>query len=645
MAGVTGLNSPEDFMRLAKVAVGECETIRARMTPAHGQVPSGTRALEQLRDLDRISNTICGVIDAAEFARNVHADPAFREAAEETFDALSGYIQDLNTDSSLHAVLQSMTSCDASMAGFTEEQRRTATLLQSEFERDGIHLPAQERAAIAALQGEILRLETAFNTNISAPDAGGVVEVPLDAATCSAVLRGARDPRIRRQVLRSQNAACAQANAKVLEDLVDARQRLASSLGFDSFAHRSAVDKMLQSPDEVLAFLEDLSSSVKGKARDELQQLQDLKTEVEGEAAGPVQPWDLHFYMGHAKARRYRLDGSAISSYFTLDGCVAGLAKLCEGLFGIRLEERALAEGEAWDGGAARAAGAVAVRKLALSHPTKGDLGTVYLDLGARPGKFVHAAHYTIRCGVLYQRPIVALVASFGLPEASHGQRLLSHGELETLLHEFGHALHSLLSRTEFQHASGTRAPVDWVEVPSHLLEYFAWDERCLGLLSGHHATREPLPPDVARALRASKGMFAGLETQQQVLFASVDQQLFGRRSSDAASVESVVNSAQQKFRATLPGEGGPAGAWHCRFAHFTGYGAGYYSYLYDRVLAANIWQKRFAAEPLSREAGERFWRSILAHGGARDPHHMLSDMLGGDKPSPDCLLREWGVE
>eukprot|EP00611_Tribonema_gayanum_P006295 TRINITY_DN1559_c0_g1_i9.p1 TRINITY_DN1559_c0_g1~~TRINITY_DN1559_c0_g1_i9.p1 ORF type:complete len:405 (-),score=117.31 TRINITY_DN1559_c0_g1_i9:491-1705(-) len=403
-----------------------------------------------------------------------------------------------------------------------------------------------------------------------------------------------------------------------------------------------------------MGFLEGLSRSVEAKAAQEAAELLQLKAACE-RTAEPLQPWDVPHYMAMAKAQRFRLDPPVdVGAYFTLDSCLSGLAAICRALFGIELVEQRMAAAESWDNAGART-GYVPARKLALVRPPAASggaatvLGTVYLDLGARPGKFPHAAHYTIRgsramgAGGQRQTPIVAVVASFALPFASRGARLMSHGEAEALLHEFGHALHSLLSATEFQHASGTRAPMDWVEVPSLLMEYFAWDERTLPLLSAHHATGAPLPRDAARALRESRAAFAGLETQQQIMFSAVDMALSGPQPQGALNIESVVAAAHRKFGGPVAYEGGAGGAWYSRFAHFTGYGAGYYSYLYDRVLASNIWNKCFSESPLSRSAGDKLWTSILVHGGAKDPHDMLADILAGDRPTPDSLLREWG--
>lgn len=143
----------------------------------------------------------------------------------------------------------------------------------------------------------------------------------------------------------------------------------------------------------------------------------------------------------------------------------------------------------------------------------------IYLDLYPRANKYNHAAHFTVRCGrrltnsQSYQIPVVALVTNFSRPAANQPS-LLTHAELETLFHEFGHAMHSLLSRTEFQHLSGTRAQLDFVETPSHLFEYFAWDHRVVGKFAKHYLTDEPIPEEMMKNLRRSKSMFGAMDAQ-----------------------------------------------------------------------------------------------------------------------------------
>ncbi|CAM9943214.1 unnamed protein product, partial [Phaeothamnion confervicola] len=299
-----------------------------------------------------------------------------------------------------------------------------------------------------------------------------------------------------------------------------------------------------------------------------MEELRRAKLEAEGDAS--LAAWDVPHYLGRVKADRCDLDGRVLAAYFPLEACLDGLALVCRSLFGIRLRQVPMMASEGWTPG-----DPAAVRKLLLEHPTEGGgpdglVGTVYLDLHPRPGKYTHAAHFTLRCGCTTHNDVVALVCNFSPPTASPstvsgvggisdgtsgggggtfdggetsgsgGVCLLSHSELETLFHEFGHALHSLLSRTEFQHLSGTRAEADFVETPSHLMEYFAWDYRVVKQFARHYRTRELIPEEMMRNLNRSKALFAGIDAQIQILYAALDQELFGPQPEGGGTLSST---------------------------------------------------------------------------------------------------------
>jgi intermediate peptidase len=299
-------------------------------------------------------------------------------------------------------------------------------------------------------------------------------------------------------------------------------------------------------------------------------------------------------------------------------------------------EEVMSSETESWDGSSSTNSSSSSssqqrVRKFTFREHEHGDsMGTMYLDLHPRPGKYTHAAHFTVRCGCLetppdspdppvYQAPIIALVCN--LSSASSG---LSHSEVETLFHEFGHALHSLLSRTKFQHLSGTRAAMDFVETPSHLMEHFCWDAQFLKVLAVHPMTGEPLPDHMIHKLQASRHEFASLERQNQILYALFDQMLFG------ASTESLsTRDLFAKLHKDLSVPYADGTHWHSRFGHLVTYGAGYYGYLYSQVFAGDIWNECFQNDSFSGQAGHDYWHKLLTHGGAKDPTAMLTDLLG----------------
>jgi len=648
-----GLHVPSDFPRLAQEALTSCDDVRARLPSLTGT--------DVLYELDAISNSVCGVIDAAELCRSVHSSAEFREAADVAFATLSGYIQALNTDVDLY---QSLRDAPGQMAPGerTEERDRMARLLRAEFERDGIHLPDCERAAVSAAQNRVTELETAFSSNIitrgrkhfvlPAADIGkiipphvlaefgpepgspdhdrlvrdgpgeGAAVVSSDSQVVNTILKYCDSPSSRKEAWYHHNTSCPE-NIDVLEELIRCRHEAATLLGFESYSQRVLDDKMANSPGMVGDFLQNMSRASQKSARTEMAQMLNLKRRVEGATADAVEPWDVPFYSGIIKSHTCDFESAELRPYLSTESVLEGVGELCRRLFGISLEEVPMEPGERW------CDERHGVRKLELSHETEGLVGTIYLDLYPRPEKYVHSAHFSVQLGLtsrdggtLRQLPIVALVCNFSSPP-ENGVSLLGHSEVEIFLHEFGHALHSLLSRTSFQHLSGTRAPIDFVEIPSHLFEYFANDVRSLNLFARHHSTGEPVPEELVKKLHRSKAMFQGTEVQTQVLYSKFDQNLFGVPT--GASPSEIFSSLHHDMG--IPHMEGTF--WYSRFGHLVSYGAGYYGYLYDQVIAADIWETVFRKDPLGRASGEALRRELLVHGGARNPHKMLKNFLG----------------
>ncbi|KAH7482113.1 hypothetical protein KRP22_012345 [Phytophthora ramorum] len=651
------LHTPSDFPRLTRDVKLQCHQLRQELAA----LPPG---LQTLRTLDDVSNAICSVIDAAELCRNVHPDENFRRAASECFTDLSDFIQNLNADVELYRALKTVTEDKVGMQSFTPEQRRMGILLRNEFERDGIHLPRADRQRVISLQNEITQLSMKFQTTMYS--AREYVEVPAkllrgmphsitsvcerkwmsrdtwrvptDMHVMNTILKWVGAPEVRRQMYVAANS-CAKDNLPILDELRAKRHELAQLLGFPTYAHLATSDRMIGSPEAVEDFIEDIAKQLMAKAKMEQQLLLDAKRQHEGRSVDQVYMWDLPYYMGMLKAQKHRIDSRVISAYFPLENCLKGLHLLCSALFGLELKQvPMLNASERWHED---------VVKLALTRNGE-TLGYIYFDLYPRPSKYNHAAHFTIRCGkrlseTSYQKPIVALVCNFNKP-APDSPSLLTHAEVETLFHEFGHAMHSLLSRTEFQHLSGTRAALDFVETPSHLFEYFAWDHRVVSEFAHHYRTGAPLPPAMMQGLRASKTMFAAMDTQTQCLYSMLDLQLFGEQPLPCMPPTTTQMLHELQNSSTLvPHVDGTY--WHTRFGHLIGYGAGYYSYLYARVFAADIWHTNFigAQGPLNRKSGEQLYQKLMVHGGAKDPNALLVDMLGRE-PSPANYLHELGV-
>jgi mitochondrial intermediate peptidase len=296
----------------------------------------------------------------------------------------------------------------------------------------------------------------------------------------------------------------------------------------------------------------------------------------------------------------------------------------------------------------------------------------LYLDLYPRYGKFGHAAHFTVRCGCVsntdpdqikmntsnktqnYQHPIVALVCNFtsvtqtsSSSTTDYDDILLSHSDVVTLFHEFGHALHSLLSRTKFQHLAGTRGALDFTETPSHWMENFAWDKVFLRtVLAKHYITGESLPEPIIDVLGKSRNSFNSIEKQNQLLYSLFDQSIFFIPDESVSTMQ-----IWKKHHEQLNMPYSQSTHWYTRFGHLTNYGASYYVYLYAQVFSSKIWDQHFNSalsssidngsiprivgggeqymqRPLNRQAGELLWKKVLMFGGSKDPNEMLNDIL-----------------
>ncbi len=303
--------------------------------------------------------------------------------------------------------------------------------------------------------------------------------------------------------------------------------------------------------------------------------------------------------------------------------------------FGVKMETEKAADNELWH---------YTVSKVRLTNMEGDLLGHIFLDLRPRPGKYAHAAHFCVRCGRSpgpgkpYQTPIVALVCSFERSGAS-GEQLLSPGEYETLWHEMGHAMHSLLSRTKYQHLAGTRVATDFVEIPSHVFEHYAWDPRVLRRVARHHVTGNQLPTRMLNAACATRNKFSAIDLQGQSRFAAMDLRFHGRNPpiGKTAEVFHVLSDQMTAFPHDVDV------ATHSTFVHLVGYGAGYYSYIFARIISAQIWSELFADDPFSISAGHAFSEKLLSHGSAKPAQQLVQEILQ-TKASCAPLLTNLGI-
>jgi len=684
---IEGLRKPSDFVRLASNAMDKCNSLRSSSLLTSPSMVE-QKPTDVLHLLDEISNTICSVIDASELCRSVHVDTHWRHSAGDAFQMLSEYIAELNADVALYNALLPITSDPTIMANLTEEERRMALGLKREFERDGIHLSDEKRKDLQQRTGHIVQLETMFTENITQCSKTFTVQdreavtniIPLeiihnsvhpstnsytnthpnlhenptntlslstDSYIPNVLLKYSDSSSLRKQVYMELHTSC-QENLPVLDALITQRDELSRRMGFPSYAHRFLSDKMVQNPESVMIFLQTIMERCKAQYYKDMDLLSNLKYKLEGSRT--LEPWDMNFYSSLVKYPLFGDEGTsdtALVGHFTLENCVHGMKELVQRLFGIVMTEVPMDPMERWDSKEAPCN----LQKFEFYHPEKDTLlGIMYLDLHPREGKYVHSAHFTVRCGCsirdstslenMYQLPTVALVCNLS-PSYAHSEShgLLTHSEVETVFHEFGHALHSLLSRTSFQHLSGTRVAMDFVETPSHLMEQFVWDKEFLNIIGRHYTTHEPITDRNMDRLLQSRYCLKAIDIQTQIVHSIFDQTLFGPR--DKWSTQSTVDvfaSLHRKYN--IPYATGTH--WFSRFGHLVTYGAGYYSYLYSNIFAVDIWASRNFG--LKRQSGTELWQRLLIHGGSKDPNTMLMNLLGRE-PSVDPFFSTLSME
>ncbi|KAJ8930854.1 hypothetical protein NQ314_016273 [Rhamnusium bicolor] len=595
------------------------------------------RQRKMVEIFDEMSDSLCQVADLAEFIRLAHPEAKYSHAAEAACCAVSGIVEKLNTNVNLYKALK-----DAVVKGDikpnTVVDKHVGELFLFDFEQCGIHLSEAERNRVVTLNDTILNIGQHFVAGTASPRMVKKNVLPSnirdifvsdgDEILVSGLYTDSANPVAREMAYRiflhpDPN------QESLLNDLLKARDELAKICGFSTYADRALRGATIDDPNKVLTFLHKLSQDIWDKAKADFDCMKNMKM-LENNVNGPLGTWDVPYFTQKAKRDWFRVSSKEYSPYFSLGACMDGLNMLFQSLYGIQLINTDVAAGECWYSD---------VYKLSVIHENEGLLGYIYCDFYERSGKPNQDCHFTIRGGRSlpdgsYQIPIVVLMLNLPVPRWS-SPSLLTPSMVDNLFHEMGHAMHSMLARTQYQHVTGTRCSTDFAEVPSVLMEYFASDHRVLKKFAKHFQTQQPMSDDMLQRLCASKHLFTASETQLQIFYAAIDQVYHGKHPLRGSTTEVLAET--QKSHYGLPYVSNTA--WQLRFSHLVGYGAKYYSYLVSRALAYSIWQTYFERDPFSREKGEKYRRECLAHGGGKNPKNLIADFLQVE-PNPDVLAK-----
>ena len=421
-------------------------------------------------------------------------------------------------------------------------------------------------------------------------------------------------------------------NTALITKILELRHEKAKLLGFRDFADLVLEDRMAHTGARAKAFLDDLYTKIDHRFREENRELEEFANQK-------LQPWDIGYWAEKQRAALYDFDEEALRPYFPLKSVVDGMFQIFGKLLGIRvLQEHRV---PVWDPEVL----CYAIEDQATGANHSGaNLGSFYADWYPRENKRGGAWMDAFLTGnPAKSQPHLGLICGNLTPPVEGKPALLTHREVETIFHEFGHLLHHLLSRVEVRSLSGTSVAWDFVELPSQIMENWCWEREALNLFARHWETGEPVPDDLFQKMKRAKTFRAANNQMRQVSFGSLDLALH-REWDPSEDVIAYSRAALQRFSPVpLPPEHAMIAGFTHLFASPVGYGAGYYSYKWAEVLDADAFTRFRKEGVFSERVGHEYREKILAKGDSEDPAELYRSFMGRD-PDPNALLQRAGL-
>ncbi|MGA2550491.1 MAG: M3 family metallopeptidase [Burkholderiaceae bacterium] len=622
-----------------------------------------------IEPLETTTERLARVWKAVEHLNSVADSPALRSAYHENLPLVTQFWTSLSHNPLLFAKYRDLAQ-STEFAGYSEAKKRVVEHALRDFELAGAALPDAAKREVETIQQELAILGQRFSENeldatkgyalwidseehlrgmppealaaarMRAEKEGrGGYKITLQTPSYLAVMQFA-ERRTLRQAVYEANAKRAsefgppsQDNTDVILRTLTLRSKLAKLLGFSSFSELSLVPKMAETPKQVMDFLKDFAHRARPYAKRDLAELRRFARSDLG--INELEAWDALFAAEKLREKRFGFSEQQVKEYFPEPRVLEGLFGLVERLFSIQIKPD---QAPAWHPD---------VRFFRIESRAGELVAQFYLDLYARPNKrsgaWMDDARARRRIGNRVQTPIAFLTCNFSEPVAGR-PTLLSHDEVITLFHEFGHGLHHMLTRVEELPVSGIHG-VEWdaVELPSQFLENFCWEWDVLKHITGHVDTGQPLPKALFDQMLAARNFQSGMQTLRQIEFGLFDMLL--HTDFDPAgnqSVQQLLDGVRDRVAVFKP----PAyNRFQNHFSHIFsgGYAAGYYSYKWAEVLAADAYAKFEEEGVLNPDTGTRFRDEILGVGGTRPALESFKSFRGRE-PTLDALLRHTGM-
>ncbi len=648
-----------------------CRTaLKDAVDRAQHTAPTWDSLVAPLEEQDDRLNNMWSPVSHLNAVKNTEA---LREAYTAGIAELTRYSTEVGQNHELYSAYEQLAE-SAEYQNLSLQQRKVVDNALRDFKLSGVALPGNKKRRFAEIKERLSELGTQFSNNIldatqgwskfvTEGDLAGLPDnalalakqtaeqrgeagyaLTLDMPSYLAVMMHAQSRNLREEVYRAYVSRASEIgpnagewdNSALIEETLALRHELAQLLGFENYAERSLATKMAESCDQVEAFLVELAEKSKPAAVKDYAELCNFAQSIDG--LSELLAWDLAYYSEKLREQTYAISQEELKPYFPADTVVAGMFAVAQQLFGIDIDK---VEADVWHED---------VRFYQIKRAGQ-VIAEFYLDMFARDNK--RGGAWMADCRVRRMRsvdgaselqlPVAFLTCNF-TPPVGDTPSLLTHGEVTTLFHEFGHGLHHMLTEITAAAVSGiTGVAWDAVELPSQFLENWCWEREVIPMISGHYETGEPLPESLLNSLLAAKNFQSAMQMVRQLEFSLFDFRLHRNYlSGESVDVQKVLDDVRHDVAVVIPPK---FNRFQNSFGHIFagGYAAGYYSYKWAEVLSSDAYSKFEEDGIFNAETGQQFLESILQRGGSEDAMALFKRFRGRE-PNTEALLRHSGI-
>lgn len=631
-------------------------------------VPANERTFENtLGALDNIIAHVKLDTNMPLFVAYVSTDAAERDLGLAGQEKVQNWAIDVSKREDLYNAVKTYADTKPALIG---ERARMLEHTMRDYRRAGMMLTAEQREKLTTLQKETAKLELDFETNIrddatklpflreelaGMPDdyfdmftgdsrAGEMYLIGMSYPEFIPIMDYCDNETTREKMWIAYKRRGGMKNVRLIEQIIQKRAEAAAMLGYANPAEFEIEIKMAKNAETVMKFYEKLRPLVRKKALIDHEEFLQSKRERTGNVHSTLYPWDYSYYEKLLKEQKYAVDGELVREYFPLDAVTKGLFDITQSLYGITYRDiTSQAESMGW-----RIWHEDVKLFEVIDNASGKKLGTFSIDLHPRENKYNHAAQWGLAQHKVWSDgsvtlPVAALVCNFSKPTADKPS-LMTHDEVETYFHEFGHCLHTILSDAELWSFSGTNVERDFVEAPSQMFENWIWNADVLKTFSKHYKTGEPLPDKLLDGMIASKNIGSGMMAERQFFYGMFDMKCHTKADGKVDTIALANALWDPKGENVELYDPVPGTFFHASFGHLTGYQAGYYGYQWSLVYASDMFQRFEELGMLSPSAGQYYRDKILSRGGTLDGMDLVRGYLGRE-PNMDAYLRHLGLE